>query len=354
MMNILSKFAKDTKTEKQKPGGYEWWYFDARSADGYKIVVIFYEGNPFSKRYINMLERGKHPKAEQYPAISISVYKNSTPVFYSFSEVEDKSAEFSSDVPFGRVEKNRFLGKNHQTRLEYILDLDQKLATGDSIQAHLTFSASIQSLPDFSGSKSESDAHEWNLVMPSGIVKGTIKIDGVQKIETRFYGIGYHDHNTGFEPLKERFQEWYWGRYHLEDTTFVYYLIKQNDLWEKRAWLIHNNGSVMACETVEISDFSLSFFGLKSARVIESNLNGRRLFIQMEKVLDSGPFYQRFGGNLVLFDKSSVKQANGISEYLKPSRIHQKKFQPLVDMRIAYPGKTHWVQKNPTLYRWTW
>jgi carotenoid 1,2-hydratase len=31
-----------------------------------------------------------------------------------------------------------------------------------------------------------------------------------------------------------------------------------------------------------------------------------------------------------------------------------KIFWPLVNMRIQYPGKTHWVQKSPRLYRWTW
>lgn len=353
-MNIISNYSKDTQTDKQHPGSYEWWYFDAQSVDGYKIVVIFYEGNPFSRRYIQALKNGEQSTANQFPAISISVYQDGNPVYYSFLEVDEKAAVFSKELPYGRIKKSQFEGMNHQTRLEYNLELDQTLANGDSIRASLLFSSDIQSSPMFPVSENSDDSHEWNLVIPSCHVSGEIHIDGYHEEEIEFYGLGYHDHNTGFEPLKNSFKEWYWGRYHIKDSTFVYYLMNRGDSWENRAWLIDKNGTVTDFENIKMSNFGLSFFCLKTARVIECTAGDSKIFVQLDQMLDSGPFYQRFGGRLLLKDEESVKEVNGISEYIKPERIYHKLFQPLVNMRIAYPGRIHWVQKSPHIYRWTW
>lgn len=353
-MNIISNYSKDTQTDKPKPGSCEWWYFDAQSVDGYKIVVIFYEGNPFSRRYIHALENGGESTADFYPAISISVYQNGRPVFYSFREVEPDEAVFSSELPFGKIEKCSFEGMNHQARIEYKIELDQQLTNGDSIKASLLFSNDIQSMPKFHSSERSNHSHEWNLVLPSCHVRGEVKIDGYEKEVIKFNGLGYHDHNTGFEPLKNSFKEWYWGRYHLEDSTFIYYLMNRGNTWENKAWLIDKNGSVFECTNIEISNFGLSLFGLKTARVIECEAGDNKIFVQLDQVLDNGPFYQRFGGRLLFKNGNDVTESIGISEYIKPARIYQKLFRPLVNMRITYPGKVHWVQRSPHLYRWTW
>ena len=353
-MKIIANYSKDTQTEKPTPSSYEWWYFDAQSVDGYKIVVIFYEGNPFSKRYIRSIEKGENRSAAHYPAISISVYQNEKPIYYSFREVEPEFAEFSNEIPFGKIEECLFEGQNHQARIEYSLDLKQQLPNGDSINAQLLFSSDIQSVPNFPTDPNVSDAHVWNLVLPSCYVQGEIKIDGYQKKKIEFKGLGYHDHNTGFEPLKDSFEEWYWGRYHLKDLTLVYYLMNRGNSWEYKAWLIHKNGTVRNCRNFAISNYGLSFFGLKTGRVIEGSVDDSEIFVQLDQILDNGPFYQRFGGRMLLKSEGKVKEAKGISEYIKPSRIHQKLFRPLVNMRIIYPGKIHWVQRSPHLYRWTW
>lgn len=353
-MNIISNYSKDTKTEKNNSGSYEWWYFDAQSADGYKFVVIFYEGNPFSRRYIQSQENGGSETADQFPAISISVYKGDRPIYYSFREVEPVSADFSSFLPKGRIKKNVFEGAVHQTRLEYHLRLDQTLANGDSVKANLIFSTDFQSQPLCSGGESQSESHEWNLVMPSSHVQGEIQIAGYHQEKIEFNGLGYHDHNVGFKPLKESFTEWYWGRYHLGNSTFVYYLMNKKGDWERKAWLIDKSGYVLDCEDIEMENYGLSFFGLRTARVIHARVGGIKIYLQLDEVLDSGPFYQRFGGRLLMKSNEEVEESRGISEYIKPERIYDKIYWPLVNMRIAYPGKDHWVQKSPVLYRWTW
>lgn len=352
-MNIISSYSKDTKTKKQSSGSYEWWYFDAQSVDDYKVVVIFYDGNPFSRRYIQAITNGSSALASEYPAISISVYKGDQPIYYSFREVDIQSADFSSMLPNGRVEKNQFEGRSHQTRFEYKLILDQTLPNGDSIKADLLFSTDLRSRPTFPKSDQQS-SHEWNLVMPSSHVRGSITISGYQKEEIEFNGLGYHDHNVGFEPMKESFTEWYWGRYHIADFTFVYYLMNKKEKWEKKAWLINKRGDIEVCENIELSHYGFSFFGLKTARVIRAQSDGYDMYLQLDEMLDSGPFYQRFGGRLIMNSGEEIKESRGISEYIKPSRIYNKFYWPLVNMRIEYPGEQHWVQKSPILYRWTW
>lgn len=353
-MNIISNYTKDTRTEKPIPGSYEWWYFDAQSVDGYRIVVIFYDGNPFSRRYIQNLESEMKITAEKFPAISISVYKNDRPIFYSFEEVEPNKAYYSSEIPFGRIGNNKFSGNHHQTRMEYILDLNHEIANGDFINAKLSFRTDFDSLPHLLQSNTNDESHEWNLIMPSASVKGDIRIGGYHESEIVFTGLGYHDHNSGVKPLKDSFHEWYWGRYHLEDCTFIYYLMNCNDKWENSAWLIDRKGKTIECENIEVSNFGYSFWGLKTARVIECTVNGTDIFIQLDELLDNGPFYQRFGGRLISKGNEIVDEARGISEYIRPSRIYDRKFWPFVNMRISYPGKPHWVHKNPRLYRWTW
>ncbi len=355
-MQIISDFQKDTKSDKPNPGSYEWWYFDACSGNGYAFVVIFYDGNPFSRRYISALSDDGNPSASRFPAISISIYKNGKPIFYAFEEVEPARAEFSKTVPDGRVGKNQFSGSLTDDTLKYRIKLNQSLPNGDSVQANLTFTSSPFDLTSMTDQNSGNDSlHTWNLVMPRCEVKGEILIRGFYEEEIQFEGIGYHDHNTGTEPMKESFKEWYWGRYHTKTSTFIYYLMFEDDEWQKKAWLIENSSQVLEMgENAEMANRGFSKFALQPARSLQFNGNGIEAFLQLDNLVDDGPFYQRYLGQLLINKDGNILRATGISEYIYPSRIYSKIFWPLVNMRIKYPGKAHWVQKNPKLYRWTW
>lgn len=356
-MKIISDFSKDTQTLKPNPGSYEWWYFDAVSDDGYSIVIIFYEGNPFSRKYIESLHAGTQSDATQFPAISISVYDNGNPLFYSFEEFLPDSAGFSSSKPGGHAGNNHFEGVKNGNNLVYNIHLDQTLVNGDSLRGDLTFSldSSTKINSDILTSGSDNSNHTWNLVMPKCKAEGEIRIEGYREAHFLFKGTGYHDHNTGFEPMKESFKEWYWGRYHTQNGTFIYYLMNKVNAWDNQAWYIGDDGNIEKLNSrIEKKNENLNIFGLTSARVLEFDGNEISAFLQKDTLLDNGPFYQRFEGKLLLKIDDTLEQATGISEYIYPSRIYSKTFWPLVNMRIKYPDKTHWVQKSPLLYRWTW
>lgn len=355
-MQIISDFNQDTQTAKSKAGSYEWWYFDAKSRDGYSLVIIFYEGNPFSRRYIQALETGKNNLAADYPAISISIYKEGEPIFYSFEEVLPEQAEISPFLPKGSIRQNSFEGTAIDGELKYSVKLNQHVDNGDSLKADLLFSGKhLKNLFKESAKTRDKSNHIWNLVLPNCDVNGSIEIDGFEQFQFDFEGTGYHDHNTGFEPMKNSFDEWYWGRYHFKESTLIYYLMNIEGKWERLGWLINkNNKKVQVLNHFTEGDYSYSKFGLYSAKKIEFRGNGVDGLLQKERVTDSGPFYQRFEGTAFLKTKEGILKGEGISEYIHPNRIYSKIFWPLVNMRIKYPGNVHWVQKNPYLYRWTW
>ncbi len=399
-MRIESDLSLEKYRDTRKPGSYQWWYFDGISDDGlYAFTIIFYLGNPFSQRYIRALERlhsGKmsragHPGiaddklgdagndetvAKAYPAISISVYKSGKPVYYGFREHQHDDAGFGSDRLTIRIGQNRIERECEEDRLIYRLSLNQKLPSGDRISGTLA----LESI-NFTLTEAEYDAetnaqadskvrsetvvgekeveteslHLWNLLQPVSRVDGELNIDGYQEFRIPFSGKGYHDHNVGEEPMDALFRNWYWGRFHFGSLSLVYYLMEKHQKWQEHAWLVDSSGRARILRgDYFVEDRSRNLFGLKSGRKIRMEGQGSRFLIQQQKLIDNGPFYQRFLSQAVLETNGRLYKQRGITEFLNPGRIRRRIFWPLVHMRIVYPEKPHWVQKYPALYRWTW
>lgn len=375
-MIIRNDPLSDNRMDKPVPGSYEWWYFDAVSHDGeLSFVIIFYDGNPFSRRYIESLESSKKETASSFPAISVSVYRHGKPLYYSFLEHESESHHIQNNPLLFQIGQDCFQSEQTREHLTYRVTLNQKLDSGHSIKAELLFSSELSN--DLNGLKSlltesafksntekaHDDYHVWNLIQPRAEVKGQFEID---KRNYLFNGIGYHDHNTGYEPMRESFQEWYWGRIHFKESTFIYYLMFHNDgSNEMRGWLQKNlkdqiNNS--ATETIkEVKSQSLnhkktSLFGLSSYRKLEFKAPEFDILIQQDQIIDSGPFYKRWISSAELKMKDQpLEKVDGITEYIKPSRIYNRQFWPLVNMRIRYLSENHhWVQGSKILFPWTW
>ena len=356
-MKIISDYRKDTKTNKPIPGSYEWWYFDSLSEDGETgIVIIFYDGNPFSRRYIDQLSDKKQALAENFPAISISVYHNGKTIYYGFEEVDPAHSDFDESKPSGRIKNNSFNLQSENESLIYKVKLNHELPSGDYIKGELTFNSRkpLYDLENPEKTKSTS-SHHWNLVQPRAKVSGEIQIGGFKSFQARFSGFGYHDHNMGAEPMKESFREWYWGRFHLSDSVLIYYMMNENGRWDNKAWILEGNEVHSAINPVskQISD-SRNIFGLKSARKIDFRSEQFNFFVQKNRLIDNGPFYQRFIGRILVEKDGDTEQGFGFCEYIHPSRIYSRIFWPLVNMRIHYPENTHWVQRSPKLSRLTW
>ncbi len=348
-MKIISDHNLDVRKADKALGGYEWWYFDGwDDQNELGFVIIFYDGNPFSTRYIKHSEK-KVMDPSEFPAISISIYKKGKPIYYSFTEADKSEADFSTENIEGHVLANSFSGSFEDGELCYHIKLQESLPTGDHLQAELKFKGR-KGVEGFTQQRDED--HLWNLIQSRAEVSGSFMVNGKK---LNFQGSGYHDHNYGDEPMDRSFTDWYWGRFHFGDKSLVYYVMNKKEGQDYRAWIFDREGK-METEFNDISydTFRTNFFGLKSARKLK--LSGKQInaTIQLSKILDNGPFYQRFRSELVLQQGESLHSAYGISEYIHPARIKKKLFWPLVKMRILRRESPHWVQKSKTLYRWTW
>ncbi|MFN1833810.1 hypothetical protein AB2B38_001005 [Balneola sp. MJW-20] len=339
------------------PGSYEWWYYDAFDPENdCGVVIIFYSSNPFSINKIKDLEDDLNAAAKLYPALSISIYKENKAVYYSFKEFAESEFQYDEETNNFTFGDHSFTYQINDQTLTTHLNIIQKLDSDLSLDLSLQFEGSKTS-SELINRKAEKD-HIWNLLLPVADVNGDIIIDDSGlKEEIKFRGKGYHDHNAGDSPMKESFRDWYWGRYHFEDCTLIYYLMNEKTGSQYEGWLIDKDNGQVITEFTELSDESAAFniFGLKSSRLISLSSDSHQVTIQTDKVIDDGPFYQRFKGRAILNTGEEVKISEGLSEYIYPSRIYSKLFWPLVHMRLEYvQSKRHWVQGSNFWYKLTW
>lgn len=356
-MRISTNQADEYPMPGKPGGGYEWWYFDAISNDGlWKLVVIFYQGNPFSPEYIIENEKGS-ATPEKFPAISVSMYKNNKAEYYSFLEYGEESLTANKDPFEIKLGYDRFVRNTGKDETEYVLKLNQELESGFKVKGELSFRSSIANnqLIEIEG---EEDFHTWNLLQPKARVEGSLQIQGRsgnQSID--FQGSGYHDHNTGLEPLKNDFDDWYWGRYHFNAGTLIYYIMNKKGKQYYKAWLIdkENQSVIETFDDVQLDRFKRNKFGLKFSSDIVLNSEKYKVRVSVSSILDSGPFYLRMAGEAELTERDKKEKSKGISEFIKPEKIYFKVFWPAVRMRLQFMNKKpHWVQKSGFFYPWTW
>ncbi|MEX1212706.1 MAG: hypothetical protein WEA36_07660 [Balneolaceae bacterium] len=361
-MEICSGRTYEGAHSKPDPGSYEWWYFDGWEEDTQTgFVLIFYEGNPFSSRYLNAVRRGEQRRAQEFPAVSLSVYHRGKPVYYVFEEVHLDDALIQAPERMSMA-GCQWTFSEENGEWVYLLKMDHQMPSGDT----LTGSIKMQSPPfdkhlegDLRGvsiDATPSGNHRWNPVQPDSRVSGHLSITGYRPHEMDLSGRGYHDHNVGSEPMSESFERWYWGRFHLPEQTFIYYLMKENGVWERRAWLLSvDRITELSSGLWVLEDKERNCFGLDSPRRLRYEDEKFSLQIDQADRLDNGPFYQRYASRLLFRDGEAIFQSEGISEVIRPNRIDWRWVRPLVDMRIRYPDRPpHWVQRSSRLYRWTW
>ncbi len=357
-MNISTDFAEDRPFHNKPSGGYEWWYFDAVSNDKeWGIVAIFYQGNPFSPEYIKGLEKGS-TSPDEHPALSISVYHKGRTEFYSFIEYTHSDFYWNDGQEELKIGNCSFVKKQAGQNLSYIVELTAELPSKHSLTGTLKFESEVLPAGFFTSSHNKSGNHFWNLVQPRATVKGALEISGRKgNHSVEFNGMGYHDHNVGLEPLKEDFEDWYWGRFHFAEYTLIYYMINRREGNEHRAWLLDNYKAAVVDEftTLNIENHSKTYFGLNSARKIKLESTQTKVIIETDNIVDNGPFYQRFLGKATLNYNGNSYISEGVSEYIYPKKIYSRFFWWAVKMRLRFISrKPHWVQKIKMFYEWTW
>lgn len=410
-MKILSDIRRDAREKISKPGSYQWWYFDGISEDGdYQIVIIFYDGCPFSTRYIRQAEANPDDplsRPENHPGISISLYFKGEPIFYSLTNYPPDSCRFDEMQPHVVIGGNSLRHSGRKVHgsndfSSFDIRINECLPSGDELKGILTFigmnpntsllkevaspqisekdsktnkskrkksawfrkkEPEITTSADMKkeqGMGSSEDSHQWNLVLPYARLECRMNLSyrGNIKKEVKFNGSAYHDHNVGNIPMKEHFFDWYWGRIHFPQATLVYYIMNKKEGQMPKAFLISRDNKRLL-HTLDLSASRTkrtNRFFLRAARRLAFTSQELEIKVEHRHSVDSGPFYCRYLSIGKMYHPAlGTETAEGIAEYIRPDRIHRRIFWPLVNMRLRYvDSKPHWVQNNSALYRKTW
>src|SRR5712691_3852803 len=175
-----------------RPGSYEWWYFDAHLDDGTKLVLVFLDKD---------LAAAKKPLE---PTIRLNLDLadgRSFEKIVTFDPAAWSSAKDHADV---RIGENRFTGDLHTYRI---------VAKVDDIAVDITLEGEVPPWRPETGymlfGAERKLEFAWLPSVPQGKVTARYSI-GDERHES--IGTGYHDHNWGNVGLMEVIHDWYWAR----------------------------------------------------------------------------------------------------------------------------------------------
>jgi CrtC N-terminal lipocalin domain len=183
----------------QRPGEYEWWYFDAQMMDG-SVVVGSYN--------ITILPVGPVGTLRASIATSDGQVREQQVALpgLDLSAVSRKQADVT-------LKSNYFRGN---------LDTYNIFANSQDLGGigwDLTLNRVAPSYRPGTGYVSAGDSYfGWFNAVPFGHISGTITYDGhTVTVE----GDGYHDHNFGNVAMPTFVEKWWWERMQMGDYTVV-------------------------------------------------------------------------------------------------------------------------------------
>jgi len=175
-----------------RPGTYEWWYFDAHLDDGAKLVVVFMDKNLST------------PQRPLEPTIRLNLDLADGRSFEKLVVFDPETWSSAKDHADVRIGANRFTGDLHTYRVT---------AKVEEISVDVTLEGEVPAWRPETGymlfGEDRKREFAWLPSVPQGKVTATYTI-GDERHETT--GTGYHDHNWGNVGLMDIVHDWYWAR----------------------------------------------------------------------------------------------------------------------------------------------
>jgi carotenoid 1,2-hydratase len=278
-MYLISDPSKDHRHPKTTTGAYEWWYFDALDVDSnFGIVLIFYDGLLFSPDYHEAQVKGLNGTADKHPGLSISLYEGRDTIYYALKSFSPDKAFFSDSSCDLSIGKNTVSSSIKNSELVYEIGINDQLPNGLHLVGKLKFYS--KHVPAGIASENVEAHHQWNLVQAKASVTAELHLvtptNEIRNIE--FEGTGYHDHNLGFRPIEGDFDQWYWGRVHVNEGTLVWYIMYKEDDIQQVAWLINeSDGTYTPVDFIRMkSPARTTILGLKVFDQLEVGIQGQR------------------------------------------------------------------------------
>ena len=313
----------------ETPGAYEWWYFDARSADGvWTLACIWFLGNPFSSYYAEAA-RGQGGDPLAAPTLFFALYKEGRLHAYHFSQFEGNGIGAGADIGGPLPTCLRF-GPNTLalSNGQWQMTLTDENANGRHLEAALSFIAPPLIQADAKGDGFDM-GHSWLPAAPFCTVSGEITLREAHNpgAETsQFIGTGYHDHNWGRLPFDAAIQDWYWARAALGGTraAVLYHVRPKRRQSALTHLLLFDGGRLRRHETgcqVTLLRPTLSGLGAVYATRLTASAGDLHAEFTLEKRLDSAPFYVRALCRATVREGANEEQGQGIGEYLSPGMM---------------------------------
>ena len=175
-----------------RPGSYEWWYFDAHLDDGAKLVVVFMDKDLST------------PQKPLDPTILLNLDLADGRTFNKVAKFDPAAWTAARDRADVRIGDNRFTGDLNSYRIT---------AAIDDIAVDITLDGDVPPWRPETGylQFGHDRAHEfsWLPSVPKGRVALRYRV-GDEQFEST--GTGYHDHNWGNVGLPDIVHDWYWAR----------------------------------------------------------------------------------------------------------------------------------------------
>lgn len=327
----------------QSPGAHEWWYFDAISDDGEDaLVLVWYAALPFdpayglaSLRHIRQPDRYPKPNPLDHCAIGFSWYHKGKTVAYALNAFQADQfshglTEGSLDLNVSRNQLNRSPDGRYQLQVQTpVLGLGKKHAHVD-----LEFIPNHHMTAWERELGREGHSHLWILAAADCIVQGEVRVG---KKLLKFQGRGYHDHNAGDDELSRSFEKWYWGRFHHDQSTTVYYVCESMSGQSEGLWLECDSGQVksfdsmksLACQDPKRTVFGISYHEQMSSPDGLANWS-------LGKPVDQGPFYLRWVSRHSQICPRSG-HGLGFSELLQANNLNRPLFNWMIPYRLKRP-----------------
>lgn len=215
-----------------RPGGYEWWYFDAHLVDGTKMVVIF------------MTKDLSTPQVPLTPTIRINLDLPDGRSLQKIASFDAGTWSAATDHADVRIGENHFTGDLHTYRISASVDdLSVEIELVGEVSAwrpetgYMLFGADRQL--EFC----------WLPSVPKGHVKAKFSV-GTENHEST--GSGYHDHNWGNVGIMAIINDWYWGRGQAGPYSAIASYITANEKYDYTpitVFMLAKDGNLIADDT---------------------------------------------------------------------------------------------------------
>lgn len=326
----------------RSPGGFTWFYVDLIDDRGRGATLIWSWGLPFLPGYAHAARQGRPELPLDRPSVNLVVYEGGRERFYLLSEFPSDRCEWSEDGRSWTLGDNVFTwfdtpssnpGAAPTRTVRAALDL--ALPSGGRATGTLTVSGPLRRDPSPARPPAGAPStHQWAPIIAAG--HGCLDLVTPRgRLEVR--GRAYHDRNSAESPLQRLgIRSWWWGRLAMPGRDLIFYRLVPSAPGAATRDLVVEvsaDGASRLCEDsgLHLAPARHSIWGLRGPRGAGfSDPDGRPVEVNVDSVVDNGPFYQRY----LLSGRCGDESGQGIGEFLVPGRVDGDLLRPLVRMRV--------------------